>query len=525
MWSNANSISNTAVATSTIKTKKKKRNQKLRQDASEKHKTVAFAATANLEKAIRQTREKVAKIAQEHKAQNRKFRDREFDLFVNKSDCLYSVGKESYTCTDVKRVSSLYKKPQFFIDGVEPNDIKQGAVGDCWFVASLAVITNIPSLLETICVARDEEVGVYGFIFFKVIEAYAKIHGDYESISGGYTGQGIEDLTGGVYTTTFVSDILDKERFWNEELKNVNDNTLFACARYNDNNIEPKGTISGHAYSILRVAEIEDGIKLVLVRNPWGGTEWTGAWSDGSKEWTSERMKILNHRFGDDGAFWMCYEDFLEYWNEIDKCRLFDSSWTVYSTWINYNVVPKSNGKFTLTIPEKCDVVIVLQQPDDRYFSDPPKFEYQLSFRIYEKGNSTYLTRSRLTVPYGPRSVNHEVELPAGTYEIIPHIYREPIVESENPSNTSTDPSESDELKLLSKRRKEMYSKNKGLTLEGEPGEFPRKDEKNKDDADPEADTRATEGGGDVEADAKEGEEKKADVEESNEDKKEEVER
>ncbi|CAG8813735.1 9636_t:CDS:2, partial [Racocetra fulgida] len=52
---------------------------------------------------------------------------------------------------------------------------------------------------------------------------YAKVHGDYESIHGGETGQGIEDLTGGVYTLIFVSDILDKEKFWNEELKYVND--------------------------------------------------------------------------------------------------------------------------------------------------------------------------------------------------------------------------------------------------------------------------------------------------------------
>ncbi|CAG8549219.1 2641_t:CDS:2 [Acaulospora morrowiae] len=574
------SASNPTAPVSTIKTKKKARNKKQRQEVSEKHKTIVFAATSNLEKAIQRTKEKVAMIAQEHREQNRKFRDREFDLFVNPMDCLYSLAKTPYNHTGVRRVSKIFKNPQFFIDGVEPNDIKQGSIGDCWFVASLAVITNIPKLIETICVARDEDIGVYGFIFFKdgdwvstviddqlfvngkdskdcwkltfaecsnenetwlplIEKAYAKIHGDYESISGGYIGQGIEDLTGGVYTAIFISDILDKDRFWNEELKKVNVDVLFACHRYTDNNIDSKGIMSNHSYSILRVAEIENGIKLILIRNPWGKSEWTGAWSDGSKEWTSERMKLLNHRFGDDGAFWMTYEDFLEYWDEIDKCRLFNSSWTVYSTWINYNVVPRSQGKFILTVPEESELVIVLQQPDDRYFSDLPKFEYQLSFRIYEKGNSVYLIRSRLTVPYGPRSINHEVKLPAGTYEIVPRLYREPIIEVEehtepdDPANEQISP-EMEELKLISKMRKlnrakgladgrdlnddtddeeeerevedeweislglRVYSKNVGLTLEGDPGEFPdredaKKDDEKKDDADPEVDTRATE--------------------------------
>jgi len=34
-------------------------------------------------------------------------------------------------------------------------------------VAALATICNVPGLLERLCVKRDEEVGVYGFIFFK----------------------------------------------------------------------------------------------------------------------------------------------------------------------------------------------------------------------------------------------------------------------------------------------------------------------------------------------------------------------
>jgi hypothetical protein len=50
------------------------------------------------------------------------------------------------------------------------------------------------------------------------------------------------------------------------------------------------------------------GKKFVKLRNPWGRSEWTGPFSDGSKEWTPEwlqRMPELKHSFGDDGEFLM----------------------------------------------------------------------------------------------------------------------------------------------------------------------------------------------------------------------------
>jgi hypothetical protein len=50
------------------------------------------------------------------------------------------------------------------------------------------------------------------------------------------------------------------------------------------------------------------GKRFVKLRNPWGKTEWSGRWSDGSKEWTSEwllRLPELGHSFGNDGEFVM----------------------------------------------------------------------------------------------------------------------------------------------------------------------------------------------------------------------------
>lgn len=116
-------------------------------------------------------------------------------------------------------------------------------------------------------------------------KAYAKAHGDYAAIEGGYGGEGIEDLTGGVTSEIFTTDILDKEHFWKEELMKVNQDFLFGCSTgvWGRGWGERKGIVELHAYSVLKAREI-DGVRLVLLKNPWGKHEWKGAWSDGSSK-------------------------------------------------------------------------------------------------------------------------------------------------------------------------------------------------------------------------------------------------
>ena len=136
-------------------------------------------------------------------------------------------------------------------------------------------------------------------------KAYAKAHGDYSALESGFVGEGIEDLSGGVTTELFSTDILDKDKFWREELMNVNKQFLFGCGQMNGVHGQRRGIIEKHAYSVMEAREIK-GIRLVKLRNPWGsGGEWQGSWSDGSAEWTPEWMTLLNHKFGDDGvSFW-----------------------------------------------------------------------------------------------------------------------------------------------------------------------------------------------------------------------------
>lgn len=47
------------------------------------------------------------------------------------------------------------------------NAVHQGTNGDCWLMAAIVALSNNKGLLDKICVAMDEKVGVYGFVFFR----------------------------------------------------------------------------------------------------------------------------------------------------------------------------------------------------------------------------------------------------------------------------------------------------------------------------------------------------------------------
>lgn len=49
-------------------------------------------------------------------------------------------------------------------------------------------------------------------------------------------------------------------------------------------------------------------------------------------------MKKLNHRFGDDGEFWMLYDGLRSKFDILDRTRLFDHEWTVVQQWTGVNV-------------------------------------------------------------------------------------------------------------------------------------------------------------------------------------------
>ncbi|TDZ40721.1 Calpain-9 [Colletotrichum trifolii] len=261
-------------------------------------------------------------------------------------------------------------------------------------------------------------------------KAYAKAHGDYASLAGGWIGEGLEDLTGGVTTELLTSDILDTEGFWDNELSKVNEEFLFGCSTglLDGGYGERDGISEGHAYVVMEARTLKCGERLIKLRNPWGKIRkglWEGAWSDGSKEWTTEVQEELGHHFGNDSVFWINYEDFLRKYQHLDRTRLFrDPAWRSTQRWIGVEVPWKSqfNEKFQINLSKNGPLVLVLSQLDGRYFKGlQGQYTFRIHFRIHERsrpGAEDYIVRSHGNYLMD-RSVSIELpDMPAGEYSI-----------------------------------------------------------------------------------------------------------
>jgi len=125
-------------------------------------------------RAAAKCKEKVEAIIKECRRTNQKYSDPDFVVSMhgrNYHNTLYALGEKRENWEphpeSVKRVGDIFDDPKFFVNGVTSNDIRQGSVGNCWLMSSLCAMGCRPGLIDKISVARDESIGVYGFVFYR----------------------------------------------------------------------------------------------------------------------------------------------------------------------------------------------------------------------------------------------------------------------------------------------------------------------------------------------------------------------
>ena len=89
---------------------------------------------------------------------------------------------------------------------------------------------------------------------------------------------------------------------------------------------EGYGLVTGHAYTLLGVVELSNGVRLVKLRNPWGSELYTGPWFDGDPRWTHALKEEAGMVAADDGIFHMPLENFRDTFTTYDVC-MYDDNW------------------------------------------------------------------------------------------------------------------------------------------------------------------------------------------------------
>ena len=163
----------------------------------------------------------------------------------------------------------------------------------------------------------------YGEIWATLLEkAWAKLHGSYCMIRRGSTLSAMPHLTGAPSIRVDHNLVKSHDDYWKQLCDSVRRQyVVSACTQETDLTEQAsgtkRGTISGHAYSVLATHEVTQGrakVKLVKLRNPWGVAEWSGDWSNESDKWTPQlRQELGAEEVAQTGIFFISFEDFVEH--------------------------------------------------------------------------------------------------------------------------------------------------------------------------------------------------------------------
>jgi len=289
----------------------------------------------------------------------------DLEFFPNDS-ALFDNGRPRGTPIVWKRPKDIFNGDiHVFDEGINPCDVHQGALGDCWLLSALSSMADFPEEIKKLFITPHyDEMGIYEVRLFKdgretrvviddyfpcavngvpaysrntsgnelwvmiVEKAMAKLHGNYQRIEDSFPFRALIDLTGAPGTSIRMREhprLLETGEFWRMLLEWESMGYIMcATTRGKDNltknrqNTPDGGLVPGHAYTLKTVQE-KNGVRLVNLRNPWGKFEWDGDWSDKDvKHWTPEMRQAFGPKLNqNDGLFWVCAKDFYDHFSSV----------------------------------------------------------------------------------------------------------------------------------------------------------------------------------------------------------------
>ena len=304
------------------------------------------------------------------------FKDEDFppepgSLFNAKYSKLSSSESREWKKLEWLRAGEIFKGQSYSVfSGIDPNDIKQGMLGNCYFLSALSALSEFPDRIKQIFKTQEiNDSGIYAVYIcingeFQTIivddhfpyniekklpafskakenelwvllaeKAWAKVNGSYENTIQGMTSEALRALSGA--PCEFINhDAMEDESLWKTIIEADGRNYII-CASAGKGNLSKEeysslGLVSDHAYAVLQAREVnttrggEKGERLLQLRNPWGHLEWTGDWSDKSSLWTPLLKKKLGYVDADDGSFFMSFEDYLSYYRSTTIAKIHD---------------------------------------------------------------------------------------------------------------------------------------------------------------------------------------------------------
>eukprot|EP00347_Sterkiella_histriomuscorum_P016663 403352333 len=335
---------------------------------------------------------------------------------------------------EITSIKTSGKEIGIFVDSIDPSDINQGLLGDCYFLSCLSVLAENPQRIRRLFVTDQiNEYGVYGVrickngewreividdripcqrgepAFSKAIgnelwvplmeKAWAKLHGSYDRVEAGFAENALRDLTGA------PCEVIDSDEpnLWSKLMEAEKKGFLIAASAGKTDAskelLKNLGLVGSHSYGVLDVREVtlDNGRqeKLIKIRNPWGNFEWNGDWGDESKLWTPSLEKQVGLQKQNDGIFFMNMKDFCHYFGRVQICRIDDnfkhSSFKCNQSSGSYcliKFVVQTDGLYNLS----------LLQQDERCFDRSDNYDYSIAKFILAKITSQ--NESKLELEY-----------------------------------------------------------------------------------------------------------------------------